>query len=86
MLTTVNMMELQLIIDANHGDPHTVLGMHETSIDGKDCVVVRAFIPQAKSITVVDDKKRDKTFPMEKIHDYGFYECVIKTRKKWFKY
>ena len=83
MLTTLNMLEMQLIITASHGDPHTVLGMHEMTIDGKACVVVRAFVPQAKSITVIDDKKPDKTFKMEKIHMDGFFECVIKSRKKY---
>lgn len=86
MITTVNIMELQLIVNANHGDPHNVLGMHEINIDGKDCIVVRAFIPQAKAISVVDDKKGGKSYPMEKIHEDGFFECVIKSRKKWFKY
>ncbi|MGN1318043.1 MAG: 1,4-alpha-glucan branching enzyme, partial [Lachnospirales bacterium] len=86
MLTTVSIMEMQLIVNANHGDPHTILGMHEMNVNGKDCVVVRAFIPQAKSVTVIDDKNKNKTFKMEKVHDYGFFECVIKTRKKWFKY
>lgn len=86
MLTTVSIMELQLIVNANHGDPHTILGMHEMNINGKDCVVVRAFVPQAKSITVIDDKNHTKRFPMAKVHEYGFFECVIKQRKRWFKY
>ena len=86
MLTTINMMEMQLIITASHGDPHTVLGMHEMVIDDKPCLVVRAFIPEAKSITVIDDKKPEKAFEMEKIHMDGFFECVIKSRKKWFRY
>ena len=46
MLTTVNMMEMQLIITASHGDPHTVLGMHETIIDDKPCLVVRSFVSE----------------------------------------
>lgn len=86
MITSVNLMEMQLIVNAGHGDPHNVLGMHEVNIDGKDCIVVRAFIPQAKDITVVEDKKNGKTFAMEKVHEDGFFECIIKTRKKWFRY
>lgn len=86
MLTTVNINELNLIINAGHGDPHSVLGMHEAVINGKECLVVRAFIPQAAKITVIDDKFPTRTYDMEKIHTDGFFECVIKTRKKWFKY
>ena len=86
MLTTINLYDLQLIIDANHSDPHTILGMHEINYKGKDCLVVRAFIPQAVAIEVVDDINKDNVYTMERIHEYGFYECIIPDRTSWFKY
>ena len=86
MLTTLNMNELQLIVNAAHGDPHTVLGMHEIELDGKECLVVRVFNPQAQNVTVIDDKYPSRTYPMDRIHSEGFFECVIPTRKKWFRY
>jgi 1,4-alpha-glucan branching enzyme len=86
MLTTVNMMDLQLIVNAGHGDPHTVLGMHEFEMGKKQCLVVRAFIPQAENITVVDCADSSKSYPMELIHTDGFFECVIEDRNKWFRY
>ena len=86
MLTTLSMIELQQIVNASHGDPHTVLGMHEMELEGKPCIVVRVLNPQAKSVTVIDDKYRTRRYPMEKIHTDGLFECVIPTRKKWFKY
>ncbi len=86
MLTTLSMIELQQIVNASHGDPHTVLGMHEIELEGKPCIVVRVINPQAKSVTVIDDKYRSRRYPMERIHADGLFECVIPTRKKWFKY
>jgi 1,4-alpha-glucan branching enzyme len=80
------MIELQQIVNASHGDPHVVLGMHELEVDGKACVVVRVFNPQAKSVTVIDEKDNKKRYNMELIHTDGLFECVISTRKKWFKY
>lgn len=86
MLTTLSMIELQQIVNASHGDPHTVLGMHEIELEGKPCIVVRVLNPQAKGVTVIDDKYRSRRYPMERIHADGLFECVIPTRKKWFKY
>ncbi len=86
MLTTLSMIELQQIVNASHGDPHTVLGMHEVELDDKECLVVRVFNPQAQNVTVIDEKYKTRRYPMEKIHSEGFFECVIPTRKKWFRY
>ena len=85
MISTAELIELNQIIEAQHGDPHHILGMHEIVIGGKDCLVVRAFIPQAEKITVIDPKS-DSKYPMSKIHQDGFFECVIKDRQKWFRY
>ena len=66
--------------------PHTVLGMHEVEEDGKKCVVVRAFIPGAQTITVVDANTRRLKYPMERIHEDGFFEVIIPDREEWFRY
>ena len=57
MYFATSMSDLQLIVNSNCGDPHRILGMHEENIGGKDCVVVRVFNPEAKSVKVIDDKK-----------------------------
>ena len=86
MLTTVKMNELKQIVDASFGDPHQILGMHEFVTDDKECIVVRAFIPQAESVTVVDDAFSSRRYEMDMVHTDGFFECVIEDRKKWFRY
>ncbi|MCC8098314.1 MAG: 1,4-alpha-glucan branching enzyme, partial [Eubacterium sp.] len=85
MITTANFLELQRVVTADCGDPHHILGMHEIEKDGKSALVVRVLNPQAKEVSVIDDKKGTE-YPLEKIHQDGFFEGYIKGRKKWFKY
>lgn len=86
MITTTNMMEMSKIVNVEHASPHDVLGMHEIKENGKEFISVRAFVPQAASITVIDAQNSKKKYPMKKIHEDGFYEAVIEDRDKWFLY
>ena len=82
---TIDINKINELLKAEYGDPHSVLGMHEEENDGKDILVVRELIPGAVSINVVE-KKSGKHYKMEKIHDDGFFETVIKRRKRFFPY
>ena len=44
MLTTTKLYDIFHIVNGEHSDPHTVLGMHEMEEDGRKAVVVRAFL------------------------------------------
>lgn len=85
MITTANFIELQRVVSADCGDPHHILGMHEIEKNGKAALVVRVLNPQAKEVSVIDVKKGNE-YPLEKIHADGFFEGLIKGRKKWFSY
>ena len=54
MLTTTKLYDIFHIVNGEHSDPHTVLGMHEMEEDGRKADVVRAFLPDAAGITVID--------------------------------
>lgn len=86
MITTTSLNELFRIVNVEHGDPHHILGMHEVEKDDKKMIAVRAFIPQAKEITVVDVNDISKKYEMTKIHEDGFFEAIIYDRKDWFWY
>jgi 1,4-alpha-glucan branching enzyme len=86
MVAIDDLDELMQIINAEHGDPHHMLGMHEVETGNGAGLAVRAFIPQAEKITVVDASDPGKRYPMEKIHQDGFFEVVIMDRSKWFMY
>ncbi|MCL2699408.1 MAG: 1,4-alpha-glucan branching enzyme, partial [Defluviitaleaceae bacterium] len=87
MISTVALHELRRLLAAEHAEPHNILGMHEIKHKMVPSVAVRAFIPQAEHIAVVDDtdKKGGTVYELVKIHADGFFEAVI-AREKWFKY
>ena len=85
MITTANLLELQQIINSSHGDPHHILGMHEIKTPEGAGLAVRAFIPQAKKIVVLDPQKPGWELELPIVHRDGFFEGVIK-RSKWFRY
>ena len=84
MLTTTKLYDIFHIVNGEHSDPHTVLGMHEMEEDGRKAVVVRAFLPHAAGITVIDYANKRKKYPMERLH--GFFEVTIADREEWFRY
>ncbi len=77
MKTTAPTDEINKIIQADHHDPFTVLGIHEL---GKD-VVVRAFVPGAAEIAVIDIHDRDNRYQMTMVDSAGFFETLIPGRK-----
>ena len=86
MLTTTKLYDIFHIVNGEHSDPHTVLGMHEMEEDGRKAVVVRAFLPYAAGITVIDYANKRKKYPMERLHEDGFFEVTIADREEWFRY
>ncbi|WMI81409.1 1,4-alpha-glucan branching protein GlgB [Anaerotignum sp. MB30-C6] len=61
--------------------------MHEIHIDGETAIVVRAFLPSAQRIYVIDmrDENNNKKYAMTKIHEDGFFEVLI-WDSEWFPY
>lgn len=86
MKTTANKIEMYEIINSEHRNPHNILGIHEIIIDGEKAVAIRAFIPQASSIKVIEEKNTSLKYDMEKIHEAGFFEIVFLNKKEKFKY
>ena len=60
MITTVSIYEMYRIINEEHRNPHSVLGMHEVLNGGKEMLSVRVFAPGAKAVTVIEKKGRKK--------------------------
>ncbi|MFV0520037.1 MAG: 1,4-alpha-glucan branching protein GlgB [Lachnospirales bacterium] len=74
------------IINANHSNPHSVLGQHlVSSINGKqECITITVFLPNAMEVKVID-KKTKKSYVMNKVHDDGIF-YIKTTKKSFFKY
>ena len=78
--------EIFRVISGEHTNPHHMLGMHMVEKDEKPCVVVRAFLPNGISVTVVDAADEKRTFSLAKIHDDGFFEGILTGVEEWFRY
>lgn len=78
---TISQETIQAIVGAYHGDPFSVLGPHMVD----DVLVIRAFLPQAAAVTVVDSVDGSQ-YPMERLHWDGFFETIIPERQLPFDY
>lgn len=83
MSSTLSNEIISSISDGSHGDPFSVLGLHLEKIDGKDKLVVRAFRPEAKSVTAVI---KDRKYTLKRMSDEGLFEHVFSRRKKIVPY
>lgn len=68
----LNNDEVKAIVDARHGNPHHILGMHVCLND----IFVNAFLPDAESVFVVN--RTDETeYEMKKIDANGFFSVKL---------
>ena len=81
----LSIFDMNLIIEARHMDPHSILGLHEIDIGGKKFLSARAFIPNAKAV-YCEDVKTGNRYKLELAHCSGFFEGTIEDRVDWFKY
>jgi 1,4-alpha-glucan branching enzyme len=62
MKQNINMDEVYKVINGEHKDPYSVLGIHPIVQNGKNVqgFVIRAFIPNASEINIIDLTKNIK--------------------------
>src|SRR5438067_2017723 len=80
--------DISLLVNANHWNPCSVLGLHEVDNGEQKAWVVRAFLPEAREAWVVDLSRGEpgRRVPMERLHPDGFFDCVFTEPIKRFKY
>ncbi|MEK6566061.1 MAG: 1,4-alpha-glucan branching protein GlgB [Bacteroidota bacterium] len=88
MKTTAPADKVLRIIHTDYHDPFEILGAHRVTVNGKQCVAIRAFLPDAQSVSAVSVTKKGsgKSYPLHRLADEGFFEAVIPTRKNVFPY
>ena len=69
----VNPLDIELICTARHGDPFSVLGPHA---EGSG-VSIRAFLPGARQVQVLDAATGQPLATLEKRHADGFFEQLL---------
>ena len=75
--------DIAALLAARHPDPFSVLGLH-TDEAGK--LWVRAFLPGAVSVTLVDTAKGRKIVDLEACAPEGIFEAVVPRRRNRFSY
>jgi 1,4-alpha-glucan branching enzyme len=85
MKTTVSPSAAHRIIFADHHDPFSVLGAHIVNSKGKRGVVVRAFLPEAKNVSVIHTAT-SMEYEMIKTMEEGLYEVLFPDISEVFSY
>ncbi|TCP95379.1 1,4-alpha-glucan branching enzyme [Cricetibacter osteomyelitidis] len=73
---------INLFFNGQHNDPFSILGMHETS----NGIEVRALLPEADHVSVVDKETQTAVCQLERIDDRGFFAGVIPQTRDFFVY
>jgi len=85
VITTIS-SEIDRIVHGEHHDPFAVLGMREGEAAGGKRVMVRAFIPDAVQVWVIDAHHPDREYRMEQVRAEGFFELALTERAACFPY
>ena len=62
------------LIEARHSDPFKILGLREF----QGSWFMRVLRPDAESVTVIDRHDENRSFPLNRIHDSGFFESNLR--------
>ena len=69
--------EIEAVVQARHGDPFAVLGAHAVPAG----MVIRAFVPHAETLEATTPGG-EVLASLERRHDAGFFEGLLKRRKR----
>ncbi|HOT97598.1 MAG TPA: 1,4-alpha-glucan branching protein GlgB [bacterium] len=75
-MSSVTAEEVNRISRNLHHDPFTILGPHQTQVEGESIWVIRAWLPDAQSVFVRDPQSRVE-YPMQSVHDRHFFEVFL---------
>jgi len=73
----------EALVAGRHGDPFSILGLHP---DGDGALALRAFLPTADSVEVIERKTGKSLVELEKVHPSGIFAGTIPRRRKPFPY
>ncbi len=74
--------DAEAIVAARHGDPFAFLGMHQASAG----LYVRAFLPDAEQMAVVDGATGKIVAEGERLHAAGLFVASMPARREPFRY
>ena len=81
-LPTIHPGNIDSLLNAHHGDPFAILGMHQAG----ENLTVRVFRPDAAKVTVIDIHDPKRNFPAAQVHPAGFFEAILPEGCERFDY
>jgi 1,4-alpha-glucan branching enzyme len=82
MNTTLASHDMHRLLNAEHDDPFSVLGIHEHEGEW----IVRAFRPEAKELAVIDRNNPERRFQAYRVANEGLFEAPLTGAKEAFDY
>ena len=73
---------IEAIVAGDHADPFAILGPHAVS----GHTLIRVFLPDAESVSIIEGNSREPLAEMECIHDDGLFEGIVKDQTTTFGY
>jgi len=77
----MNEQQINALVNGNYDDVFSVLGMHQDK-----GLTVRAFLPGAEVVDVIESSTGEQVAALQKQHDAGFFSGRIEHRRERFKY
>ena len=86
MQPTLSQEEIGALLGADLADSFGVLGMHRVQLQGKDALVVRTFLPDAREVVVIGKDGGEESFAATRVCEEGVFEAVIPGEGELFPY
>ncbi|NBI12059.1 1,4-alpha-glucan branching protein GlgB [[Haemophilus] felis] len=82
MTQLVSQAAINAFFDGYHGDPFSVLGIHETDKG----IEIRVLLPDASRVFVIDNEKGEEICELDCLDERGFFAAVIPNTRSFFAY
>jgi 1,4-alpha-glucan branching enzyme len=69
--------DLEHLIAGTHWNPRALLGPHPGMVDGKPCLIIRAWLPYAAQVDVMPKTPSGSLLPMTRLHEAGLFEVGL---------
>ncbi len=69
--------DVRAIVTGRHADPFAVLGPHRVEVDGRAALAVRAFLPGAARVRLLNGGAGAGPREMARLHPDGLFEGVV---------
>ena len=74
---TYQQEDLDRLITGTQWNPRAILGPHRGTIDGKSCLIIRAWLPYAMQVDLLPEDPAEPLVPMTRLHDAGLFEAIV---------